>query len=55
MSDPINLTKIVWYFVTVSLCTSVPINENNQLLSEQETGDLNLVITKNLHLILSCV
>lgn len=39
------VTKIVWCFVTISLCASVPITENNQQLSDQETGDLSLILT----------
>lgn len=50
MIDPMKVTKIVWCFVTISLCTSVPIIENNQPFSEQETGDLSLVITLELNL-----
>lgn len=37
-------TKIIWYFVIVSLCTSVLSAERNQLFSEQETGNLTFEV-----------
>lgn len=45
------ITKIVWYFVTVSLCTSVLSADHNQLLSEQETGNLNFDLLNRICLI----